>query len=160
MKTHVIQIRPIKASDIEECVRLYHETIHTINAKDYSQAQLDAWAPSVISHEDPRWLTLLKHISYVAQINDEIAGFADLTQEGYLDRLFVHKNYQGLGVAKLLVNQLEKEAISIKLKEIYTEASITAKPFFEHMGYQVQKAQQKEIRGVVLANFVMKKNLS
>ena len=160
MKSHIIQIRPLKANDIEECVRLYSETIHTINAKDYSQVQLDAWAPPAISHEDPRWQTLLKHISYVAQINDVIVGFSDLTQEGYLDRLFVHKNYQGKGIATLLVKQLEKEALVIKLKEIQTEASITAKPFFEHMGYHVQKAQQKDVRGVILSNFVMKKNIS
>jgi putative acetyltransferase len=40
---------------------------------------------------------------------------------------------------------------------IYSHASITAKPFFEHFGFQILKSQQVNIRDQVLINYVMEK---
>lgn len=31
----------------------------------------------------------------VAKFNDKVVSFSDLTHNGYLDRLYVHKDYQG-----------------------------------------------------------------
>jgi hypothetical protein len=31
----------------------------------------------------------------VAVVNNKIAGFGDITMDGYLDRLYVHKDYRG-----------------------------------------------------------------
>ena len=37
-------------------------------------------------------------------------GFADMDADGYLDRLYVHKDYQGRGVATALCDALEQAA--------------------------------------------------
>ena len=71
---------------------------------------------------------------------------------GYLDLLFVHKDYQKQGISTALCNELEK-GFSV----INTFASITAKPFFENRGYSVVKAQEIERFGVKLKNFEMQK---
>lgn len=34
-----------QASDCQEIARLFYETIHNVNAKDYSEDQLDVWEP-------------------------------------------------------------------------------------------------------------------
>ena len=76
--------------------------------------------------------------------------------KGYLDRLYVHKDYQGMGVGTAICDALESH---IHEGRIYTHASITARPFFEKRGYRLVKEQQVERRGVLLTNFVMEKQV-
>ncbi|WP_051236398.1 hypothetical protein [Paenibacillus pinihumi] len=38
-------MRKFQSSDTALLVNLFYETVHTVNAKDYSIKQLDAWAP-------------------------------------------------------------------------------------------------------------------
>lgn len=73
---------------------------------------------------------------------------------GYLDRLYVHADYQGRGVASAICEELERPVRG----KIVTHASITAKPFFEKRGYRVVREQQVERRGVLLTNYVMEKD--
>jgi len=155
-----IVLRPIQSSDLEGIVTLFKETVHHVNAKDYTPEQLLVWAPHHIHHSHERWQSLLRNIAYLAEIDHVIVGFADMTTEGYLDRLFVHKNYQRQGIAAQLVKKLESLLFERGVKKITTEASITAKPFFECMGYFVVKEQNKpHPGGVTLTNFLMEKRL-
>ncbi|WP_018759853.1 GNAT family N-acetyltransferase [Paenibacillus terrigena] len=157
----MIALRKYEDSDIEEIVTLFYETVHTINARDYSPEQLDVWA----SRDDQEtriaaWRSSLRrHMTYVAVMGDSIVGFADLTLEGYLDRLYVHKDAQGQGVATALVNTLESEAARLRIRGINTDASVTAKSFFERRGYVVIASQIVERKGVQLVNFKMHKSL-
>ena len=77
-----------------------------------------------------------------------------MDETGYLDRLYVHKDYQGQGVASAICDELERFAAG---KTITTHASITAKPFFLHRGYRVVRKQEVIRRGVALTNLVMEK---
>jgi ribosomal protein S18 acetylase RimI-like enzyme len=155
-----VVLRKIKAADLGHLVALFKETVHHINAKDYSPAQLSVWAPDNIHPSQDSWQSILGNIAYLAAIDKIIVGFADMTAEGYLDRLYVHKDYQRRGIASMLVNKLESELLKQGLKRITTEASITAKPFFEQRGYRVIKEQNKpRPGGITLTNFLMEKCL-
>lgn len=77
-----------------------------------------------------------------------------MDESGYLDRLYVRKDYQRQGIASAICVELERFAAG---KTITTHASITAKPFFQHRGYRVVRKQEVIRRGVALTNFVMKK---
>ena len=87
-------------------------------------------------------------------VASRIVGFGDIDKTGYLDRLFVHADYQGKGIATGICNQLEQTIQG----NITTHSSITAKPFFEKRGYRVIKEQQVERQGIFLANFIMEKD--
>lgn len=102
-------------------------------------------------------ISLSHNSSYVAVRSDTIVGFADITTDGYLDHLFVHKDFQGQGIASGLLHRVEQEALGHGVKQIRTDASITAKPFFEHKGYVAVCAQTVSIRGVALGHFKMAK---
>jgi putative acetyltransferase len=156
-----MRIRRFESPDINQIVSLFYETVHSVNAQDYSMEQLNAWAPkSEINANLVNWKESLTHnITYIAEINDKIVGFSDMTHNGYLDRLYIHKDFQGQEIAKTLVNRLESEARKIGLSEINTEASITAKPFFERCGYRTIRSQTVERRGITLLNFQMAKML-
>ncbi|MDF2652029.1 MAG: acetyltransferase [Paenibacillus sp.] len=156
-----MEIRKFQHADIHQIVSLFYETVHSVNKRDYSQEQLDAWAPKdEVTLRLHAWKdSMSQNITYVAEINGRIVGFSDMTLEGHLDRLYIHKNYQGQGIASALVSKLEAEGRSCGLSEVDTEASITAKPFFERHGYEVAQSQVVERRGVKLNNFKMVKNL-
>lgn len=122
-----MEIRPYKPIDLEQIAQLFYETVHAVNIKDYTERQVNAWATGNINLKE--WGTsFLKHLTYVATEKDMIIGFGDIDETGYLDRIYVHKDFQGRGVATAICNRLENE---IGTKCITVHASITAKPFFE-----------------------------
>ena len=146
-------LRDYCKTDCTELARLFYDTVHTVNAKDYSREQLDAWATGEVNLE--AWnKSLQAHNTVVAEMDGQIVGFGDMYETGYLDRLYVHKDYQRRGVATAICDALEQNT---KAAEFTTHASITARPFFEKRGYTVVKVQQVERRGILLTNFVMKK---
>lgn len=143
-------IREYQSSDCEEIIKLFYNTVHAVNAKDYTKEQLDAWATGRVDLN--KWdQSLREHYSLVAVENEMIVGFGDIDKSGYLDRLFVHEDYQGKGIGTMICNRLE-QAVS---GSVITHASITARPFFGKRGYRVVKEQQVERRGVFLTNFEM-----
>ena len=77
-----------------------------------------------------------------------------LDESGYLDRLYVRKDYQRQRIASAICDELERFAAG---KIITTHASVTAKPFFQHRGYCVVRKQEVIRHGVALTNFVMEK---
>lgn len=146
-------IREYQTTDCKELTELFYNTVHTVNAKDYTKEQLDAWAAGQVDLE--KWnQSLQEHFSVVAVDAGIIIGFGDIDKTGYLNRLFVHSDYQGKGVATVICNQLEAAVQG----NIITHASITAKPFFEKRGYKVIKEQKVERQKTFLTNFIMIKN--
>ena len=143
-------IREYQSSDCEELTKLFYNTVHTVNAKDYTEEQLDACATGQVDLN--MWdQSLREHYSIVAVENEMLVSFGDIDESGYLDHLFVHADYQGKGIGTMICNRLE-QAVS---GNIITHASITARPFFEKRGYRVVKEQQVERQGVFLTNFEM-----
>lgn len=145
-------LRKYKTSDCNEIGQLFYNTVHTVNAKDYTCKQLDVWASKKINVN--QWDSVLRsHHCYVACIDDVIVGFGDIDDTGYLNHLYVHANYQRQGIATVLCNQLE----TIVDCTITTHASITARPFFEKRGYHVKREQQVLRDGISLVNYIMVK---
>lgn len=145
-------IRNYQPEDCREMAQLFYDTVHTVNAKDYSEEQQNVWATGKVDLE--QWnQSFLEHYSLVAVEDGRIVGFGDIDHTGYLDRLYVHKDYQGQGIASELCDRLEKSVRG----SVVTHASITARPFFEQRGYQVVKEQQVERQGILLTNFVMRR---
>lgn len=148
-----MELRNYQAADLTQITDLFYHTVHTVNARDYSQAQLDVWATGQVDLD--RWdASLQAHDSVVAVENGHIIGFGDMDETGYLDRLYVHRDYQNRGVATAICDRLEGAA---PISCFSTHASITARPFFEHRGYRVVKEQQVDRQGILLTNFVMEK---
>lgn len=146
-------IRKYQPSDCNELAKLFYNTVHTVNAKDYTKEQLDAWATGKVDSEE--WnRSFQEHFSIVAVDGEIIIGFGDIDKTGYLDRLFVHKDYQRKGVAAAICDELEQ---AVNSNKIITYASITAKPFFEQRGYKIIKKQQVIRDKVPLTNYIMEK---
>ena len=146
-------IRRYQEKDCEELAKLFYATVHGVNCKDYTKEQLDVWATGEVDIQ--QWNTsFLANESFVAVEENKIVGFGDIDKTGYLDRLYVHKDTQGKGIATALCEKLEN---AVSAKKIVTHASITAKPFFEKRGYVVIKEQRVFRKGIALTNYIMEK---
>ncbi len=147
-----IIIRPYRSGDVAQMAQLFYDTVHTINARDYSHKQLKAWASEDVDLE--AWdASFLAHYTLVAEENGQIVGFGDLVGGTYLDRLYVHKDHQGRGIATALCDALEAQAPG----GVTTHTSFTARTFFEKRGYTLHKEQLVQKRGMWLTRLVMEK---
>ena len=139
-------VRPYRPSDCPGLAELFEQTVHGVCGRDYTPRQLDAWADGRV--DLAVWdASFRAHTTVVAEWDGVIAGFADLADDGYLDRLYVHKDLQRRGIATALCDALPQAR--------WTHASLTARPFFERRGWRVIRQQQVERHGVKLTNFVM-----
>lgn len=149
----MMKLRPYRPEDCRELAKLFYDTVHTVNAADYSQEQLSAWATGEVDLE--AWnASFQAHQTIVAERDGVILGFGDMDGRGYLDRLYVHKDHQRKGIASAICDALESASGA---PSFTTHAFITALPFFENRGYSVICRQQVQRRGVWLTNFVMGK---
>jgi len=152
-----IIIRIATESDIPNITKLFYETIQTVNIKDYSLEELDAW--SSVHNDTNKWKQKIdEQFFIVAQLNNDLVGFGSLTKDGYIDLMYVHKAHQRKGIAKKLYSEIEQKAIEQKNRIIYSDVSITAKEFFKSIGFQVKQLQKKRVKNKELTNFKMKKN--
>ena len=148
-----MKIRKYQSSDCKSLADLFYHTVHTVNAKDYTKEQLNVWATGQIDLE--MWnQSFQEHFTIVAVDNNLIVGFGDIDKTGYLDRLYIHSDYQRQGIAAAICDQLEQAVPGT----IVTHASITARPFFEKRGYIIVKKQEVERQGIFLTNYVMEKS--
>ena len=153
-----MRVRTYEIGDTQEIVKLFYDTVHEINIRDYTKAQVDAWAPAGIDIES--WTeSLSSKFTFVAEAGGRIAGFGELEANGHLDRFYCHKDFQRKRVGAQILEQIESQAKSLGIKKLFTEASITAKPFFERQGFTAIKQQEVERRGQKFINFVMEKSI-
>lgn len=148
----MFEIRQYTKNDKLEVIHLISETIQAINIADYNEKQVEAW--STIDKDNWDKSLVMNHAFVAINENKSIVGFSDMSPDGYLDRLFVHKDFQRKGIARKLVKELENMSSA---KKIYTHASMTAVPFFQSIGYRVVKENTVCLRGQYFTNYEMKK---
>ena len=149
-------LRLYRPQDLEGLIQLFYETVHGVNLGDYSPAEVDAWVPSPESVDRAAWgESLAAHYTVVAEREGQLLGFGDMDSTGYFDRLYVHRDFQGRGVATSIAHALEGFAHGLGAQRVTVHASRTARPFFERRGYRMLYAQQVERRVVLLENFAM-----
>lgn len=153
-----MQVRLFEPQDAEQIARLFHETVRQVNIRDYSVNQVNAWAPDDLYFRD--WVKVCSNrFTYVADDQGVIAGFGELEPNGHIDCFYCHKNYQRCGVGSQIYRAIETKASELSLKRLFVEVSITAKPFFQHVGFTVVNEQRVSRRGETFVNYVMEKLL-
>ena len=152
-------IRPYSPRDVSSLVALFRASVRTLARRDYTEAQLRAWAPDFIGKEQFA-LRRTTQSTWIAEIGGHIAGFSDLEADGHVDMLYVHPEYQRRGVARALLAHVEAVARDWGIERLYTEASITARPVFEVMGFHILAPQMVTVRGESRKNYRMEKQLA
>jgi len=154
--SQAIEIRGYAASDASALTSLFRSSVREIASRDYTASQILGWAPDWI--DEMRFgQRCASRTTWVAEVEGRIAGFSDLEPDGHVDMLYVHPDFQRRGVARALLKHIEEAARTAALRRLHTEASITARPVFEAMGFRTIVPQTVTIRGVSMTNYRMEK---
>lgn len=155
----MIVTRKALNTDIIEIKSLYQNTVLTVNRRDYSQVEVEDWASCGENLSEVEGM--IKTHYFIVAVNQEsqIVGFSSMTPQGYLHNMFVHKDFQGKGIATILLNEIERYAITNEIIRITSEVSVTARPFFEKRGYKVVEEQKRKANQLSLTNYWMAKDL-
>ena len=122
-------IRIAQQPDALELMSLFQETVLHINKRDYSEAEVADWASC--GNDLSRIKDMIKTHYFIVATNQQsqIVGFSSITHQGYLHSMFVHKDFQGKGIATILLNEIERYATARGIMRITSEVSLTARPF-------------------------------
>ena len=135
-----MQIRRFLAADAEAVSALIAKTLRTVNIRDYSEEYIE----NDVAHLMPQHI--LERASwthfYVAIEGETVIGCGAIgpywgkTDESSLFTVFVLPEYHGQGVGRRIIETLEEDEYFLRAKRVEIPASITARGFYEKMGYR------------------------
>lgn len=154
-----MQIRPYAELDAPVTLSVFISAITETAAIHYAPDQIEAWSRPQ-ERDANQWNSArLSLNTVVATIGGEIAGFSDVSESGYIDMMFVAPRFGRQSVASALLSHLHEKAVADGLSELWTHASITARPFFERHGFVVTAERHPITRGVRMVNYQMTRQL-
>lgn len=138
-----ITIRRFETGDETAVSELIKDTLIVSNSADYPESYI---RETIESHSAK---TIAKQAKeghmYVAQADGGIIGCGGITgywgstTESYLLSVFVHPEYQGLGIGRQIVQTLEADEYFLRAWRTEVGSSITAVNFYRHLGYEYKK---------------------
>ena len=150
-----VDVRPYEHGDADGTLAVFLAAVTETASADYTADQIQAWADPD-GRDVQRWdEAMAARKSFVAVIGGQIAGFSDVSHDGYVDMMFVAPQFLRRGVARKLLAHGEELARSWAVSELSADVSITARPFFAARGFAVIGQQIVRHRGVDFINFRM-----
>lgn len=152
-------IRKYSEQDSKKLLDLFCATIKEVSIQDYTLEQVSIWGSRkrVEAHWDK---SFDNKMVWIAEEQDEILGFCELTNDGYIDRFYCASGSIGKGIGKKLYQTLELAARDKGILKLSVAASITARTFFLGVGFEVLQEQTVFIDNISFNNFLMEKNLN
>src|SRR3954471_20011662 len=100
----MIELRDFRVGDEPGIRRVFESAIHDVAIRDYSQAEVDAWAPREF---DPSlWARRVQGIEpFVVELDGVIVAYADVQPNGYIDHFFVAAAANGRGIGRRLMER-------------------------------------------------------
>ena len=152
-------LRPYLPADTALLAEIFRASVGELTADDYDDEQRDAWI-AVVDDEQAFSERLGKELTLIATVGGSPVGFIALEGKDHLDMLYVHPAVAQQGVARMLVDAVERLAAARGATRLTVEASDNAQGFFEHRGYVAQQRNTVLRAGVWLANTTMEKKLA
>ena len=155
-----ITFRPaLLPQDLPLLIEMFVASVTELAADDYDEEELAAWA-SAADDEMAFGERLKPMLTLIAFVDGEPAGFVSLKDNAAVHMLYVAPDHAGQGVGTALVQATETLALRRGAKALSVDASDTATPLFEKLGYVAQRRNTVDLGGVWLANTTMTKTLS
>ncbi len=151
-------VRNFQVGDEAALHQVFISAIHGIAIKDYTPEQVEAWAPRDL---DPvLWADRMRGIApFVVELDGKPIAYADVQVSGYIDHFFVSAPFARQKVGSKLMHRIHEEAKIKGIRELTSDVSRTAQPFFKHWGFEVVDERRPVMRGVVIPNALMKKTI-
>ncbi|WP_424973851.1 GNAT family N-acetyltransferase [Dinoroseobacter sp. S124A] len=152
-------LRDFRPEDAAAVAQVFFDAVHLGTGAHYTPEQQTAWAGAAPRPPEIWAARLSGQTCKLALQQGAVVGFMSLEPRGRIDLAYVAPQVAGRGVAWRLYQALEAEARRHGLSALHTEASLSARPFFERQGWQVDAAQEVVREGITLRNFRMSKPL-
>jgi putative acetyltransferase len=154
----MVTLRPYQPNDAPDLLALFQDTIRRVNSRDYTPEQIRAWASDDI---DPvHWASrFVGRFAVVAEDSGWLVGFAELEADGHIGRVYVSADHQRQGIGRSMLASIMAQARRQRIARLFTETSITARPFFEAQGFIVLAPQVVSCRGADFINYRMERVL-
>ncbi|WP_191061505.1 GNAT family N-acetyltransferase [Geminicoccus harenae] len=153
-------IRPYAPRDAQLLATLYLRSVRELGSRDYSAAQVAAWASLCPSPEQLHALSDDGRTRLVAVDEADLpVAFADLERDGHIHFFYAAPEVAGTGVAQRLYAELEQVARAQHLTRLHAEASERAHRFFLRLGFQVTAKREFTVTGVPIHNYAVEKQL-
>lgn len=147
-------IREYREEDLDAVLGVFQDAVRAVAARDYIPEQIEAWAPD--PPDRTHWRRrLARNAVFVCERQGRMAGFIAVDLGGHLDLLFVHSAHLRRGIATALLAFARTWALERGVRRLTTDASITARPFFEQAGFRVMEHRIVPLRGMMFRNFHM-----
>ena len=135
----MIQLGDFQFGDEPALRVVFESAIHEVAIRDYTQAQVNAWAPREF---DPSlWAKRMQGIApFVIEHDGVIVAYADVQPNGYIDHFFVAAGHNGQGIGGRLMRRIHERAEELSISELASEVSRTAQPFYRHLGFESRRS--------------------
>jgi putative acetyltransferase len=147
-----IIIRRAQLSDHPRMVQLQQCALQVLCQKDYSAQQVRVLLKDKRDYKNWKW----GETAFVAEYEKTIVGFVARNQSS-ITAVYVHPEFTRKGIGSRLLNILEDDAKACGINSLLVDASITAKPFYDSCGYQIQTPVLVRVRGVQVHYIKMQK---
>jgi putative acetyltransferase len=147
-----IIIRRAHLSDHSRIVQLQQCSLQVLCQKDYSVEQVKVLLKDKRDYKNWKWGETV----FVAEYERTIVGFAARNQN-WITAVYVHPEFTRKGIGSRLLNILEDDSRACGINSLFVDASITAKPFYDSLGYQMRTPVLICVRGVQVHCIEMRK---
>lgn len=152
-----LTIRAARPEDAEAICRVHVTSIRVLCARDYTPAQIEAWAGPKCAADYVRGLEAGEAI-YVAETHGEIVGFGCRNGDE-LRALYIAPATTGRGVGTELLKRIEADALTAGIRSLWLHSTLTAAAFYQARGYIRGEPVARLMRGVPIPCIPMRKSL-
>ena len=153
MSTVPVILRHATLNDLPRILEVFTQSIIRTASADYSKEQVQAWLLGAENIEG--WTRRIASQYFIVAISGtDIIGFGSIEKD-YLDLMFVHPDFIRQGIATKICRTLIDYAVARNEIRIHTHASITARSFFESIGFTVIRVNRFDLNGTQMFNYVM-----
>lgn len=152
-------MRLYRDTDLEAVVAIFTASVHMLAVDSYDALQRAAWAP--LQPDLEKWRNRLAGLQTLVGIEENaVTGFISFESSGHVEFLYVSPSYARQGVASSLYACAENALVGSAVSELFTEASLVARPFFESVGFVVTGEQNEPFGGAVFSRYTMHKRVA
>ncbi len=129
-------VRRFQEKDIPAILSMIHNTLQTVNNKDYPPAMIQTLVEMFTINK----IKQIADNSHMYVVTDKIiigCGAIGLLNENeaFIQAVFVSFDYINKGVGKLIMKSLETDEYGSKSRRIELLSSLSANLFYERLGY-------------------------